>query len=125
MVLPKSFLKVVDNSGAKYARCIKVLKTASCYGKKRYAQVGDLILVSVRFCIPHKSVKKGEIYTAVVVRSRAFVKRSMTNVYFWENGVILLDKKFQPVGTRVFGPIAREVRVKKYTKLVTMAKFVI
>lgn len=125
MLFPKSFVKVVDNTGAKYARCLRILKTTSAYGKKKYACVGDLILVSIRFCIPHKKVKKGEVYTALVVRSKAFVKRTSNDIYFWENGIILLDKKMQPIGTRMFGPIGREVRVKKYNKLATMAKFLV
>jgi large subunit ribosomal protein L14 len=74
MLFPKSFVKIADNSGAKYARCLKVLKTVSAYGKRKHACVGDLVLVSVRFCVPHKRVKKGEIYTALVIRSRALIK---------------------------------------------------
>lgn len=125
MLFPKSFVRVADNSGAKYVRCLKVIKTTSAYGKQRYARVGDLILVSVRFCIPRKSVKKGEVYTGLVVRSRAFLKRSMGSIFFWQNAIILLDKKMQPLGTRIFGPIGREVRVKKYNKLAIMAKFMV
>lgn len=125
MLFPKSFIKVADNSGAKYVRCLKVLRTTSAYGKKKYARVGDLILVSIRFCIPRKRVKKGEIYTALVIRSRAFLRRSVSDIFFWENAIILLDKKMQPLGTRVFGPVGREVRVKKYNKLAIMAKFMV
>jgi len=125
MLFPKSFLKVVDNSGAKYARCLKVLRTTSSYGRKNYAGVGDLVLVSVRFCIPRKKVKKGDMFTGLVVRTKCFVKRSSGSLWLMENAVILLDKKMQPLGTRMFGPVAREVRVKKYNKLSTIAKFVV
>jgi large subunit ribosomal protein L14 len=125
MLFPKSFLKVVDNSGAKYARCLKVLKTASSYGKKSYASVGDLVLVSIRFCIPRKQVKKGEVYTGLVVRTKCLVKRSYGDLYLMQNAIILLDKKMQPLGTRMFGPVGREVRVKKYNKLSTIAKFIV
>lgn len=125
MLFPKSFIKVVDNSGAKYARCLKVLRTTSAYGKKKYASVGDLVLVSVRFCIPRKKVKKGDMFTGLVVRTRSIIKRSVGNLWLMENAVILLDKKMQPLGTRMFGPVAREVRVKKYNKLSTIAKFIV
>lgn len=125
MLFPKSFIKVVDNSGAKYARCLKVLRTTSAYGKKKYASVGDLVLVSVRFCIPRKKVKKGDMFTGLVVRTKAFVKRSTGGLWLMQNAVILLDKKMQPLGTRMFGPVAREVRVKKYNKLATIARFVV
>ena len=125
MLFPKSFVKVVDNSGAKYARCLKVLRTVSAFGKKKHATVGDLVLVSVRFCIPRKKVKKGDIFTGLVIRTRAMVHRSVGNLWLMENAVILLDKKLQPIGTRMFGPVAREVRVKKYNKLATIAKFMV
>lgn len=125
MLFPKSFLKVVDNSGAKYARCLRVLRTTSSYGKKKYASVGDLVLVSVRFCIPRKKVKKGDMFTALVVRTKCLVKRSSGHLWLMENAIILLDKKMQPLGTRMFGPVAREVRVKKYNKLATIARFVV
>jgi large subunit ribosomal protein L14 len=125
MLFPKSFVKVVDNSGAKYARCLKVVRTTSAFGKKKYAAVGDLVLVSIRFCIPRKKVKKGDIFTGLVIRTRAMVQRSVGNLWLMENAVILLDKKMQPVGTRMFGPVAREVRVKKYNKLATIAKFMV
>lgn len=125
MLFPKSFLKVVDNSGAKYARCLKVLRTTSAYGKKKHASVGDLVLVSVRFCIPRKKVKKGDMFTGLVVRTKCIVQRSVGDLWLMENAVILLDKKMQPLGTRMFGPVAREVRVKKYNKLATIARFVV
>jgi len=125
MLFPKSFIKVVDNSGAKYARCLKVLRTTSAYGKKKYARVGDLILISVRFCIPRKKVKKGDMFTGLVVRTKSIIKRSVGNLWLMENAIILLDKKMQPLGTRMFGPVAREVRVKKYNKLSTIAKFIV
>jgi large subunit ribosomal protein L14 len=125
MIFPKSFVKVIDNSGAKFARCLKVLRTDSAFGKKNYARVGDLILVSIRFCIPRKKVKKGEVFVALVMRNRFIIKRTASQLFLLQNGVILLDKKMQPVGTRLFGPVAREVRLKKYNKLITIAKFVV
>ena len=121
MLFPKSFLKVVDNSGAKYARCLKVLRTTSAYGKKNYASVGDLVLVSVRFCIPRKKVKKGDMFTGLVVRTKCFVKRSSGSLWLMQNAVILLDKKMQPLGTRMFGPVARELRAKKFMKIISLA----
>jgi large subunit ribosomal protein L14 len=125
MLFPKSFIKVADNSGAKYVRCFKVLKTLSAYGKKKYACVGDIILASVRFNIPRKQVKKGEVYKALVVRTNAFVQRRVGDLWLSQNSVILLDKKGQPLSTRVFGPVAREVRVGNYEKLATTAKLVV
>lgn len=125
MLFTKTFVKVVDNSGARYARCLKVLKTISAYGKKKEASVGDLILVSVRFCLPGKKVIKGSLYKALVIRTLHPVKRLVGNVSLMENAVILLDKKLQPLGTRLFGPVARETRVKKYNKLSTIARFVV
>jgi large subunit ribosomal protein L14 len=125
MLFPKSFVRVVDNSGARYAKCLKVLKTASAYGKKRVATVGDLILVSVRFCIPEKKVKKGSVFKALVIRTLAPVRRTTGTISLMQNAVILLDKKLQPIGTRLFGPVAKEVRVKKYNKLSTIARFVV
>jgi len=125
MLFPKSFLKVVDNSGAKYARCLKILRTTSAFGKKKYASVGDLILVSVRFCIPRKKVKKGDVFTGLVVRTKSIIRRSVGSLWLMQNAVILLDKKKQPLATRMFGPVGREVRVKKYNKLSTIAKFVV
>lgn len=125
MLFSKSFLKVVDNSGAKYARCLKILQTTSAFGKKKYASVGDIVLVSVRFCIPKKKVKKGDVFLGLVVRTKCVIKRSIGSLSLMQNAVILLDKKKQPLATRMFGPIGRETRVKKYNKLSTIAKFIV
>lgn len=125
MLFPKTFVKVVDNSGARYARCLKVLKTVSAYGKKREGSVGDLLLVSIRFCLPGKKVKKGSLYKALVIRTAYPIKRTVGSISLMENAVILLDKKLQPLGTRLFGPVAKEVRVKRFSKLSTIARFVV
>jgi large subunit ribosomal protein L14 len=125
MLFVKTFIRVSDNSGAKYVRCLKVLKTLSAYGKKKYAIVGDLILVSVRFTFPGKKVKKGDMFQALVIRTKSFVHRNIGGISLMQNSVILLDKKIQPLGTRVFGPFAKEVKVKNYNKLPTIARFVI
>jgi large subunit ribosomal protein L14 len=125
MLFPKSFIRVVDNSGAKYVRCLKVVRTESAFGKKKYAGVGDLILVSVRFNLPAKQVKKGEVFIGLIIRTKALVQRAVGVLALMQNAVILLDKKKQPLSTRLFGPVAREVGVKKYNKLSTIARFVV
>lgn len=125
MVQVKTFLKVADNSGAKFVRCIKVLESVSSSGKKRVASVGDIILVSVRFCIPNKKVKKGLVFKALVVRINNKLFRKSGWVSFQDNFAILLDKKMNPLGTKIFGPMPREIKFKNYNKLALMSKFVI
>jgi len=125
MIQTHTLVKVCDNSGARYAKCLKILKTTSAFGKKKNATVGDIILVSVKYCVPRKKVKKGFLSKALVVRTKNILHRMPGCLNLQENAVILLDKKLQPIGTRVFGPIAKEIRLKNYNKLATLVKFLI
>ena len=112
-------LKVADNTGAKKLQCIKVLGGT----KRRYAGVGDIITVSVKEAIPHSSVKKGEVLHAVIVRTRKEIRRNDGSyVRFDDNAAIIVDKKNkEPKGTRVFGPVARELRNRGFNKIVSLA----
>ena len=117
-----SELETCDNSGAKVVRCFRVLGGT----RKRYARIGDLIVASVQSAEPRKQVKKKEIVRAVVVRSRAPVRRKDGSyVKFDENAVVLIDAKKEPRATRIFGPIPRELKEKGYGKIVSLAKDVI
>lgn len=112
-------LQVADNSGAKLVQCIKVLGGY----KKRYAVIGDMINVVVKVAQPHAPVKKSQVLHAVIVRQRKEVRRS-NGVYirFDENAVVLIDKKTkEPIGSRIFGPVARELRAKGYNKIISLA----
>ena len=118
MIQMQSRLFVADNSGAKKVMCIKVLGGS----KRRFANIGDLIKVSVKDVIPHGKVKKGEVLDAVIVRTKKGIGRSDGSfIKFDSNAVVLLDKKGQPIGTRIFGPITRELRSDKYMKLISLA----
>ena len=122
MIQVESRLDVADNSGAKQVLCIKVLGGS----KRRYARVGDVITVSVKDAIPRGKVKKGEVARAVVVRTAKDVKRSDgTVIRFDSNAAVIIDKKNEPIGTRIFGPVARELRAKKFMKIVSLAPEVI
>ena len=122
MIQENTLLKVADNSGAKTVRCFKVLGGT----RRRYAGVGDLIVASVQIAEPRKQVKKKEIVRAVVVRSRNAVRRKDGSyVRFDENAVVLVDAKKLPRGTRIFGPIPREIKDKGYDKIVSLAKDVV
>lgn len=112
-------LKVADNSGAKKLKCIKVLGG----NKKRYARVGDLVTVSVKEAVPHGGVKKGEVLHAVIVRTRKEIGRQDGSyVRFDDNAAVIVDKKNkEPKGTRIFGPVARELRNAGYTKIISLA----
>ena len=125
MIFHKTFLKVADNSGALFVRCVKVLKTKSNYGKSKKALVGDIILVSIRFYVPNKNIKKGNLYKALIIRTKSKIIKQIGNLFFDTNGIILLDKKMQPLGTKVFGPAAREIKLKKFNKLSTFIKAII
>jgi large subunit ribosomal protein L14 len=118
-------LKVADNTGAKYVRCLRILKTVSSSGKKSYATVGDLVLVSIRVCLGNKKVKKGNVFVAVVVRVAKVIKQDFGMLFLNENAVVLLNKKLLPLGTRIFGPISREIRRHKMTKILALAPLVI
>ena len=122
MIQVESTLEVADNSGAKEVACIKVLGGS----KRRYASVGDIIVVSVKDAIPHSKVKKGEVMQAVVVRTAKELRRpDGTYIKFDTNAAVLLTKQGEPVGTRIFGPVARELRAKNFMKIVSLAPEVI
>jgi len=118
MVQEETNLVVADNSGAKKVRCIRVLGGS----KRRYASVGDVIVVSVRSAIPGGGVKKGEVSRAVVVRTKKEVRRNDGSyIRFDENAAVLLNPQGEPKGTRIFGPVARELRDKKFMKIISLA----
>ena len=118
MIQMQTTLAAADNSGARELMCIKVLGGS----KRRYAQIGDVIKVSVREAIPRGKVKKGEVYDAVVVRTRKGVRRADGSlIRFDGNAAVLLNNKLEPIGTRIFGPVARELREKKFMKIVSLA----
>ena len=118
MIQVESSLQVADNSGAKRVACIKVLGGS----KRRYATVGDIIVVSVKEAIPHAKVKKGEVMRAVIVRTAKEIRRADgTYIKFDTNAAVLLNKQGEPVGTRIFGPVARELRAKNFMKIVSLA----
>ncbi|MDR0827460.1 MAG: 50S ribosomal protein L14 [Desulfovibrio sp.] len=118
MIQVESSLEVADNSGAKSVACIKVLGGS----KRRYASVGDIIMVSVKDAMPHSKVKKGEVMQAVVVRTAKELRRADgTYIKFDTNAAVLLTKQGEPVGTRIFGPVARELRAKNFMKIVSLA----
>ena len=118
MIQVQTRLDVADNSGAKEVACIKVLGGS----RRRYATVGDIIVVSVKEAIPHAKVKKGEVMEAVVVRTRKEVRRKDgTYIKFDTNAAVLLTKQGEPVGTRIFGPVARELRQRNFMKIISLA----
>lgn len=118
MIQVESRLEVADNSGAKEVACIKVPGGS----KRRYASVGDIIIVSVKDAMPHSKVKKGDIMNAVIVRTKKEVRRSDGSyIRFDNNAAVLLSKQGEPVGTRIFGPVARELRAKNFMKIVSLA----
>ncbi|HJP05715.1 MAG: 50S ribosomal protein L14 [Chromatiales bacterium] len=118
MIQMQSILNAADNSGARRLMCIKVLGGS----KRRYANVGDVIKVSVKDAIPRGRVKKGEIYHAVVVRTRKGVRRADGSlIRFDGNAAVLLTPKLEPIGTRIFGPVTRELRTGNFMKIVSLA----
>ena len=118
MIQSESVLKVADNSGAKKVLCIKVLGGS----KRRYASVGDIIVVTVKEAIPNSKVKKGEVMKAVIVRTVKEIRRPEdTYVKFDDNSAVLLSGSGEPVGTRIFGPVARELRAKGFMKIISLA----
>lgn len=122
MIQEETNLTVADNSGAKKIRCIRVL---GGHGK-RYARVGDLIVVSVKAALPNGGVKKGEVCKAVVVRTTKETRRKDGSfIRFDDNAAVLLNQKGDPRGTRIFGPVSRELREKNYMKIVSLAPEVI
>lgn len=118
MIQEETNLVVADNSGAKKVRCIRVLGGSS----RRYASIGDLVVVSVKAAIPNGNVKKGEVSRAVIVRTAKEIRRKDGSyIRFDENAAVLLNANNEPVGTRIFGPVARELREKKFMKIVSLA----
>jgi large subunit ribosomal protein L14 len=118
MIQMQSVLDVADNSGAKKLQCIKVLGGS----KRKYASVGDVIVVSIKEAIPNSKVKKGSIARAVIVRTAKELRRKDGSyIRFDSNSAVLVNKDGEPVGTRIFGPVARELRAKNYMKIVSLA----
>ena len=122
MIQTQSYLEVADNSGARRVMCIKVLGGS----KRRYARVGDLIKVTVKEAIPRGKVKKGQVITAVVVRTKKGVRRPDGSlIKLPENAAVLLNAQDAPIGTRIFGPVTRELRGEKFMKIISLAPEVI
>ncbi len=122
MIQERSILKVADNSGAKIVRCFRILGGT----RRRYAGVGDIMVASVQTAEPRKSVKKKDIVKALVIRTRNPLTRSDgSRVRFDENAVVLVDAKKEPIATRVFGPLPRELKAKGFEKLMTMAEEIV
>jgi large subunit ribosomal protein L14 len=122
MIQTETVLSIADNSGARKVLCIKVLGGS----KKRYARIGDIIKVTIKDAIPRGKVKKGDVYDALVVRTKHGVRRADGSlIRFDGNAAVLLDNKREPIGTRVFGPVTRELRAKKYLKIISLAPEVI
>ena len=118
MIQSETRLTVADNSGAKELYCIKVLGGS----KRRYASIGDIIVVSVKEAIPNSKVSKGDIVQAVIVRTKKEIARpDGSSIRFDDNSAVVLNKNNEPVGTRIFGPVARELRDKQYMKIVSLA----
>ena len=122
MIQQETRLKVADNTGAKEVLCIKVLGGS----RKRYAKLGDLIVITVKKTIPNSNIKKGEVCKAVVVRtSKEYKRKDGSYIRFDDNAVVIVDNQEEPSGTRVFGPVARELREKKFMKILSLAPEVI
>ncbi|BCX80525.1 large subunit ribosomal protein L14 [Methylomarinovum caldicuralii] len=118
MIQMQTKLEVADNSGAKKVQCIKVLGGSH----RRYANIGDIIKVSVKDAIPRGRVKKGDVYNAVVVRTKKGVRRPDGSVIrFDTNAAVLLNNQMQPIGTRIFGPVTRELRSERFMKIISLA----
>ncbi|HEY8945305.1 MAG TPA: 50S ribosomal protein L14 [Polyangiaceae bacterium] len=118
MIQMQSFLEVADNSGAKLVQCIKVLGGS----RRRYAALGDVIVVSIKEALPGSKVKKGDTAKAVVVRTKREYRRSDGSyIKFDDNSAVLINAQQEPVGTRIFGPVARELRAKRFMKIISLA----
>ena len=118
MIQVQTELNVADNTGARRVECIKVLGGS----KRRYASIGDKIVVSIKEAIPNGKVKKGAVHKAVIVRTKYSIHRNDgTNVKFDNNAVVIIDDKGEPLGTRIFGPVTRELRLKGQTKIISLA----
>jgi len=118
MIQVQTELNVADNTGARIVECIKVLGGS----KRRYASIGDNIVVSIKEAIPNGKVKKGSVYKAVIVRTKKSIHRNDgSKVKFDDNAAVIIDDKGEPIGTRIFGPVTRELRAKGQTKIISLA----
>ena len=118
MIQMQTILEAADNSGAKNLMCVKVLGGS----KKRYARVGDIIVASIKDCIPNSRVKSGDVVRAVVVRTKKEYRRpDGTYIKFDKNAAVVIDNKREPIGTRIFGPVTRELRSERFMKIVSLA----
>jgi large subunit ribosomal protein L14 len=118
MIQTETRLRVADNSGAKLVTCIKVLGGS----KRRYASVGDIIVVAVKEAMPNSKVKKGEVVRAVIVRTAKEIRRvDGSHIKFDDNSAVLISQQGEPIGTRIFGPVARELRAKQFMKIISLA----
>ena len=118
MIQMQTMLNIADNSGAKQVQCIKVLGGSH----RRYADIGDVIKVSIKDAIPRGKVKKGDIYNAVVVRTKKGIRRADGSlIRFDGNAAVLLNQQLQPIGTRIFGPVTRELRSERFMKIISLA----
>ena len=118
MIQMQSHLFVADNTGARRIQCIKVLGGS----KRRFASIGDIVVVSIKDAIPRGKVKKGEVFKAVIVRTKKdFSRPDGTSIRFDKNAAVLLDKQEEPIATRIFGPVTRELRTKKFMKIISLA----
>jgi large subunit ribosomal protein L14 len=118
MIQMRTMLDVADNSGARKVGCIKVLGSS----KRKYASLGDVIVVSVKDAIPNSKIKKGDVVRAVVVRTKKGMRRvDGSYIKFDDNSAVLINQQNEPIGTRIFGPVARELRAKKFMKIISLA----
>ena len=118
MIQTQTKLRVADNSGAKLLLCIKVLGGS----RRRYARVGDIVVVSVKEAIPNSKVKKGNVMRAVIVRTAKEIRRTDGSyIKFDDNSAVLINQQNEPIGTRIFGPVARELRAKRFMKIISLA----
>ena len=122
MIQPETMLEVADNSGARRVQCIKVLGGS----KRKYASIGDIIVVSVKEAIPRGRVKKGDVHRAVVVRTaKGIARNDGSSIRFDRNAAVLINNANEPIGTRIFGPVTRELRGKNHMKIISLAPEVI
>ena len=118
MIQMRTMLDVADNSGAKKVGCIKVLGSS----RRKYASLGDVIVVSVKDAIPNAKIKKGDVVKAVVVRTKKGIRRADGSyIKFDDNSAVLINPQNEPIGTRIFGPVARELRAKRFMKIISLA----
>lgn len=118
MIQTETRLRIADNSGAKVASCIKVLGGS----KRRYAHVGDIVVVAVKEAMPNSKVKKGDVVKAVIVRTAKEIRRADgSHIKFDDNSAVLINQQSEPIGTRIFGPVARELRARNFMKIISLA----